>query len=208
MGRLPVFSAEPPQYHQEGLPVAETTGWYEKVGELTLYLDPWRGEIRQWGWQILATMQRAEEAGIEVADLPADRKRIFYKPNDFNMNNPSFKTTNNWWTQLDHSLYHWPDVLSFTFAQGNGFQSPGHSSFSRSEALARFADTFGISHYSALPDISIRLYTISRTRLEIHHCLHYHARGIRVEEKGGLGQGLGWALQAGGSSQPDHERSS
>jgi len=85
----------------------------------------------------------------------------------------------------------------FTFAQDMAFRAPVIPPSPEVSALARFADT-RISHYSGLPDISIPLYTITEQDLEIPIALHYHAGGIRVEERAGWA-GLGWALQAGGS---------
>lgn len=64
-------------------------------------------------------------------------------------------------------------------------------------ALGRFGD-YQVNYFTGVPAISIPLYTISITGMEIPISLNYHASGVKVSDFASF-VGLGWGLDAGGS---------
>jgi hypothetical protein len=62
--------------------------------------------------------------------------------------------------------------------------------------LARYTET-PVNLYTGVPNISVPIYTIKTSNLEIPISLSYHAGGHKVEEIASW-VGLGWSLNAGG----------
>jgi hypothetical protein len=63
--------------------------------------------------------------------------------------------------------------------------------------LGRFGN-IPIGYYTGTADISIPLYTIMESGIEIPVTLRYHGSGIKVEDQAG-NAGLGWSLEPGGA---------
>ena len=63
--------------------------------------------------------------------------------------------------------------------------------------LGRFGD-IPIGYYTGTADVSIPLYTIKETGIDIPIVLRYHGSGIKVEDQAS-NVGLGWSLEPGGS---------
>lgn len=63
-------------------------------------------------------------------------------------------------------------------------------------ALTKYGD-IPVSLSAGIPQISVPLFTVSTTRLNLPLSLSYHAAGFRVDEVP-TAVGLGWSLQAGG----------
>lgn len=64
-------------------------------------------------------------------------------------------------------------------------------------SLGKFVEQ-PVSKYTGVPQISIPVYNIRESGIEIPISLNYHSSGIKVEEVSGW-VGLGWSLSAGGS---------
>lgn len=64
-------------------------------------------------------------------------------------------------------------------------------------SLGRFGD-IPISYYTGTAEVSVPLYTIKKSGVEIPIVLRYHGSGIKVEDQAGE-VGLGWNLEPGGS---------
>ncbi len=99
----------------------------------------------------------------------------------------------------------------FTNPDGSGGGSGGGGSSSSSglalpnivppspeaSGLARFIDV-PVSHYTGMPNISIPIYTINESGIQIPISLSYHARGVQVTDVAPR-TGTGWSLTYGGS---------
>ncbi len=62
--------------------------------------------------------------------------------------------------------------------------------------LGKYVD-MPVSYHTAVPNISIPIYTVKEGAIQVPVSLSYHASGIRVAEVAGW-VGLGWSLNAGG----------
>ncbi|HEY4654092.1 MAG TPA: hypothetical protein VIH22_06240, partial [Cyclobacteriaceae bacterium] len=63
-------------------------------------------------------------------------------------------------------------------------------------SLGKYGGT-PVGLHTGIPNISIPLYTIKTSRLEVPISISYHAGGVKVSEIASW-IGLGWSLQAGG----------
>lgn len=63
--------------------------------------------------------------------------------------------------------------------------------------LGRFGD-IPVGHYTGVADISIPIYTIKESGLEVPITLRYHGSGIKVEDQAS-NVGLGWSMEPGGA---------
>lgn len=70
------------------------------------------------------------------------------------------------------------------------------SSSPTAAGLSRYID-FPVSLSNGIPDISIPLYTLTSSRLQVPVSLSYHSGGIKVVDRTTT-MGLGWTLSAGG----------
>src|SRR5688572_23473055 len=64
-------------------------------------------------------------------------------------------------------------------------------------ALGKYGD-IPVNYSSGVPDISLPVYTITQSGLQVPISVSYHAGGIKVEERASW-VGLGWSLNAGGA---------
>ena len=70
------------------------------------------------------------------------------------------------------------------------------SSSPTAAGLSRYID-FPVSLSNGITDISIPLYTLTSSRLQVPISLSYHSGGIKVVDRTST-MGLGWTLSAGG----------
>lgn len=88
-------------------------------------------------------------------------------------------------------------LLSFKTNAQEEISLPNYAPLSPEVAnLARYTET-PVNLYTGVPNISVPIYTIKTSNLEIPISLSYHAGGHKVEEIASW-VGLGWSLNAGG----------
>ncbi len=99
------------------------------------------------------------------------------------------------WKVIMACFFLWSNVQPAS-AQSPELPNVISSSSPTAAGLSRYID-FPVSLSNGIPDISIPLYTLTSSRLQVPLSLSYHSGGIKVVDRTST-MGLGWTLGAGG----------